>query len=149
MTALKRRYNFTSDAGDSIGHTNVFFLRRSLFAMLRAGADKISINSSAIANPELIRQGAEKFGSQCIVVSIDAKKISSDKWRVFSHGGRKDTGGKPPIVDPVAMRVLVHGFRFSALACAGRGGAPTGARQRAANTAGARYSSDECGLASL
>ncbi|MGD1089648.1 MAG: imidazole glycerol phosphate synthase subunit HisF [Verrucomicrobiota bacterium] len=60
-------------------------------AMLRAGADKISINSSALANPELIRQGAEKFGSQCIVVSIDAKKVAPDKWEVFSHGGRKPT----------------------------------------------------------
>ena len=60
--------------------------------MLRAGADKISINSSALANPDLIRAGAEKFGSQCIVVSIDAKKIGPDKWGVFSHGGRKDTG---------------------------------------------------------
>ncbi len=60
--------------------------------MLRAGADKVSINSSALANPELIRQGAEKFGSQCIVVSIDAKKIAPEKWGVFSHGGRKDTG---------------------------------------------------------
>ena len=50
-----------------------------MYAMLRAGADKISINSSALANPELIRQGAEKFGSQCIVVSIDAKKIAPDK----------------------------------------------------------------------
>jgi cyclase len=63
-----------------------------MFTMLRAGADKISINSSAIANPDLIRQGAEKFGSQCIVVSIDAKKIAPDQWGVFSHGGRKDTG---------------------------------------------------------
>jgi len=60
--------------------------------MLRAGADKISINSSALADPELIRHGAEKFGSQCIVVSIDAKKIGPDQWGVFSHGGRKDTG---------------------------------------------------------
>ena len=63
-----------------------------MFTMLRAGADKISINSSALATPDLIRQGAEKFGSQCIVVSIDAKKIGPDQWRVFSHGGRKDTG---------------------------------------------------------
>ncbi len=63
-----------------------------MFTMLRAGADKISINSSALADPELIRHGAEKFGSQCIVVSIDAKKIGPDKWGVFSHGGRKDTG---------------------------------------------------------
>ena len=62
-----------------------------MFQMLRAGADKISINSSALANPDLIRAGAEKFGSQCVVVSIDAKKIAPDKWGVFSHGGRKDT----------------------------------------------------------
>jgi imidazole glycerol-phosphate synthase subunit HisF len=60
--------------------------------MLKAGADKTSINSSALANPELIRQGAEKFGSQCIVVSIDAKRVAPDRWEVFSHGGRKATG---------------------------------------------------------
>ncbi len=60
--------------------------------MLKAGADKISINSSALANPDLIRAGAEKFGSQCIVVSIDAKKVAPDRWEVFSHGGRKATG---------------------------------------------------------
>jgi len=63
-----------------------------MYLMLRAGADKISINSSALANPDLIRAGAEKFGSQCIVVSIDAKKVSPDRWQVFSHGGRKSTG---------------------------------------------------------
>ena len=57
--------------------------------MLKAGADKVSINSSAIANPPLIREGAEKFGSQCIVVSIDAKQTGEDTWRVFTHGGRK------------------------------------------------------------
>jgi imidazole glycerol-phosphate synthase subunit HisF len=63
-----------------------------MYTMLRAGADKISINSSALATPELIRAGAEKFGSQCIVVSIDAKKVAPDRWEVFSHGGRKATG---------------------------------------------------------
>lgn len=63
-----------------------------MYTMLRAGADKVSINSSALADPELIRVGAEKFGSQCIVVSIDAKKVGPDKWEVFSHGGRKPTG---------------------------------------------------------
>src|SRR3954466_13828513 len=63
-----------------------------MHTMLKAGADKTSINSSAISNPELIRQGAEKFGSQCIVVSIDAKKVAPDRWEVFSHGGRKSTG---------------------------------------------------------
>ena len=63
-----------------------------MHAMLKAGADKISINSSALANPDLIRAGAEKFGSQCIVVSIDTKKVAPDRWEVFSHGGRKPTG---------------------------------------------------------
>ena len=60
--------------------------------MLKAGADKISINSSAIATPELITAGAQRFGSQCIVVSIDAKRVAPDRWEVFSHGGRKATG---------------------------------------------------------
>src|SRR5436190_10352601 len=63
-----------------------------MYTMLRAGADKISINSSALARPELIREGAEKFGSQCIVVSLDAKQVAPEKWEVFSHGGRKPTG---------------------------------------------------------
>lgn len=63
-----------------------------MHAMLHAGADKISINSSALATPTLITAGAERFGSQCIVVSIDAKKVAPDQWEVFSHGGRKSTG---------------------------------------------------------
>src|SRR6058998_3506444 len=63
-----------------------------IYTMLRAGADKISINSSALADPNLIGAGAEKFGSQCIVVSIDARKVAPDRWGVFSHGGRKETG---------------------------------------------------------
>lgn len=61
-------------------------------AMLKAGADKVSINSSAIATPDLITGGAAKFGSQCIVVSIDCKRVGDDRWEVFSHGGRKPTG---------------------------------------------------------
>jgi len=60
--------------------------------MLKAGADKISINSAALAKPELIREGAEKYGSQCIVVSVDAKRTGDGAWRVFSHGGRRETG---------------------------------------------------------
>lgn len=60
--------------------------------MLRAGADKVSINSSALATPDLIRQGAEKFGSQCIVVSIDCKQVTPDRWEVFAKGGRQATG---------------------------------------------------------
>jgi cyclase len=60
--------------------------------MLKAGADKVSINSSAVQDPELIRKGAEKYGSQCIVVSIDAKRTGPDRWEVFVAGGRKATG---------------------------------------------------------
>lgn len=60
--------------------------------MLQAGADKISLNSAAIQNPELIKEGAEKFGSQCIVVAVDAKQIESGSWHVFVKGGREDTG---------------------------------------------------------
>ncbi len=63
-----------------------------MHTMLKAGADKISINSSAVATPDLIRAGAEKFGSQCIVVSIDARRVAPDRWEVFSHGGRRPTG---------------------------------------------------------
>ncbi len=61
--------------------------------LLRAGADKVSINSAALANPELISAGAEIFGSQCIVVAIDTRRdLDSGKWLVYSHGGRKPTG---------------------------------------------------------
>lgn len=61
-------------------------------AMLQAGADKVSINSAAIKDPELISRGAEAFGSQCIVVAIDAKRIAPGEWEVFVAGGRKATG---------------------------------------------------------
>ena len=60
--------------------------------MLNAGADKVSLNTSALLNPKLISDASNKFGNQCIVVAVDAKKISDNKWRVFSHGGRNDTG---------------------------------------------------------
>lgn len=64
--------------------------------MLNAGADKVGINSAAITNPEFVRDAAEKFGSQCIVVAIDAKRVSKqgdvDKLEIFTHGGRKPTG---------------------------------------------------------
>ena len=61
---------------------------------LLAGADKISLNTAAIKNPALISEAAEKFGSQCIVVAIDAKKVSDvpKRWEIFTHGGRNDTG---------------------------------------------------------
>ncbi|MBM4208073.1 MAG: imidazole glycerol phosphate synthase subunit HisF [Gammaproteobacteria bacterium] len=64
--------------------------------MLNAGADKVSINSAAVFRPEFVKEAAERFGSQCIVVAIDAKKVSQpgepDKWEIFTHGGRKPTG---------------------------------------------------------
>ena len=63
--------------------------------LLEAGADKVSINTAAVENPKLITEGAEKFGSQCIVVAIDAKRLKSSdgaKWEVRTHGGRKSTG---------------------------------------------------------
>ena len=61
-------------------------------AMLKAGADKTSLNTAAVQNPDVVRAGAERFGSQCIVVAIDAKRSSIGKWGVFTHGGRKPTG---------------------------------------------------------
>ncbi len=61
-------------------------------AMLQAGADKISINSAAVRNPDLIAAGAEQFGSQCVVVAIDAKRKEVGGWEVYVHGGRKPTG---------------------------------------------------------
>jgi len=60
--------------------------------LLLAGADKVSINTAAVAEPELVRRTAEKFGSQCIVVAIDAKQAGPGRWEVFTHGGRKATG---------------------------------------------------------
>ncbi|MCX7096844.1 MAG: imidazole glycerol phosphate synthase subunit HisF [Methylococcales bacterium] len=64
--------------------------------MLNAGADKVGINSAAVFNPDFVREAAQRFGSQCIVVAIDAKKVSADgetsRWEIFTHGGRKGTG---------------------------------------------------------
>ena len=64
--------------------------------MLKAGADKVGINTAAIFNPEFVKQAAERFGSQCIVVAIDAKCVSAEsepkRWEIFTHGGRKETG---------------------------------------------------------
>lgn len=60
-------------------------------ALLKAGCDKISLNTAAIQNPEFVRKASQHFGSQCIVVAIDAKRSSPTKWRVFTHGGRKPT----------------------------------------------------------
>lgn len=60
--------------------------------LLNAGADKISINSTAVANPQMVQDAAQKYGSQCIVVAIDAKRSGEGRWEVFTHGGRKPTG---------------------------------------------------------
>jgi len=64
--------------------------------LLLAGADKVSINSAAVKNPDFVAEAADKFGNQCIVVSIDAKKVSGagedDRWEIFTHGGRQSTG---------------------------------------------------------
>ncbi|AZS51602.1 imidazole glycerol phosphate synthase subunit HisF [Entomomonas moraniae] len=64
--------------------------------LLNAGADKVSINTAAVFHPEFVQEAAERFGSQCIVVAIDAKKVSAagelDRWEIFTHGGRKPTG---------------------------------------------------------
>jgi cyclase len=60
--------------------------------LLLAGADKVSINTTAVQDPDFVRQAAEKFGSQCVTVAIDAKRTGSDRWEVFTHGGRRETG---------------------------------------------------------
>jgi cyclase len=60
--------------------------------LLLAGADKVSINTAAVFNRDFVREAAEKFGSQCIVVAIDTKRVGDGKWEIFTHGGRKPTG---------------------------------------------------------
>ena len=74
--------------------------------LLLAGADKVSINTAAVHNPEFVKEAAEKFGSQCIVVAIDAKSVADDKFEIFTHGGRKETG-----IDAVAWaeRMMTYG----------------------------------------
>ena len=66
--------------------------------LLLAGADKVSINSAAVSNRDFVRQAAEKFGAQCVVVAIDAKSVAPGRWEIFTHGGRKPTG-----IDAVAF----------------------------------------------
>jgi cyclase len=78
--------------------------------MLNAGADKVGINTAAVFNPEFVQQAAERFGSQCIVVAIDAKQVSGNdepvRWEIFTHGGRKPTG-----IDALewAQRMVAYG----------------------------------------
>lgn len=81
--------------------------------MLNAGADKVSINSAAVYNPEFVREASEKFGAQCIVVAIDAKRVAGsgeqgdadNKWEIFTHGGRKPTG-----IDAVEWAIKMAGY---------------------------------------
>jgi len=63
-----------------------------IYNLLNVGCDKVSINSAAIKRPDFINEGAKRFGSQCIVVAIDAKKVAPNEWHIFTHGGRNDTG---------------------------------------------------------
>lgn len=74
-------------------------------ALLLAGADKVAVNSAAVARPELVADLAERFGSQCVVASIDARQVGEERWEVFTHGGRRATG-----IDAVA-----HALRLAAL----------------------------------
>lgn len=77
--------------------------------MLNAGADKVGINTAAIFEPEFVAKASDRFGSQCIVVAIDAKKVSlageSDRWEIFTHGGRKETG-----INAVEWAIKMVGF---------------------------------------
>lgn len=69
---------------------------KDIRVMLNAGADKVSINSAAVSNPEFVREASEKFGAQCIVVAIDARRVDAEggapRWEIYTHGGRKPTG---------------------------------------------------------
>lgn len=74
--------------------------------MLNAGADKVSINTAAIHNPDFVKEAAERFGSQCIVVAIDTKQVAENRWEIFTHGGRRATG-----IDAVewAIKMVANG----------------------------------------
>jgi cyclase len=91
--------------------------------LLRAGADKVSINTAAVARPEFVREAAEKFGSQCIVAAIDAKQAAPGRWQVFTHGGRRPTG-----LDAVAWacRLTDHGAGEILLTSMDRDGTKSG-----------------------
>lgn len=73
--------------------------------LLNAGADKVGINSAAITNPDFVGEAASRFGSQCIVVAIDAKKVGDDHWEIFTHGGRNATG-----IDAVAWAIRMANY---------------------------------------
>ncbi|MGR3493861.1 imidazole glycerol phosphate synthase subunit HisF [Citreimonas sp.] len=71
-------------------------------ALLLAGADKVSFNSAAVANPDVVSEAADQFGSQCIVCAIDAKAVDENRWEIFTHGGRKPTG-----IDAVEFAMMI------------------------------------------
>lgn len=99
--------------------------------MLNAGADKVSINSAAVFNPDFVREASQKFGAQCIVVAIDAKRVAGsgelgdvdNKWEIFTHGGRKPTG-----IDAVewAIKMAQYGAGEILLTSMDRDGVKTG-----------------------
>lgn len=91
--------------------------------LLLAGADKVSINTAAVFNPDFVRAASEKFGNQCIVVAIDAKQTAPGKWEIFTHGGRKETG-----IDAVdyAVKVTELGAGEILLTSMDRDGAKSG-----------------------
>ena len=91
--------------------------------LLLAGADKVSINSAAVARPDFVREAAKKYGDQCIVVAIDARQTKPGKWEVFTHGGRKGTG-----LDAIewARRMTDHGAGEILLTSMDRGGTRSG-----------------------
>jgi cyclase len=91
--------------------------------LLNAGADKVSFNSAAVANPQVIRDASDKYGAQCIVVAIDAKSRAGGGWDVYTHGGRKNTG-----LDAVqwATRMAEHGAGEILLTSMDRDGTKTG-----------------------
>ena len=74
-------------------------------ALLLAGADKVAVNSAAVARPELVAALADRFGSQCVVASIDARMVSAGRWEIFTHGGRKATG----------VNAIAHAIRLAEL----------------------------------
>ena len=92
-------------------------------ALLLAGADKVSINTAAVFNPDFVRVASEKFGNQCIVVAIDAKAVAPGKWEIFTHGGRKETG-----IDAIefAQKVAALGAGEILLTSMDRDGAKSG-----------------------
>jgi len=84
--------------------------------LLLAGADKVSINTTAVKNPDFVAEAADKFGDQCIVVAIDAKKVSgkgeADRWEIFTHGGRKETGIDAVEIAGGRNPAYIHGPRW-------------------------------------